>query len=313
MDILVEKIDKILNEKKIKIRPENIKKDVNILGIIGTYEGQKPSGTINIVQNGTVDVSNYASADVNVPTPSPNLQNKSIEITENGTQTITADSGYDGLDEVEITTNISGGGDASEYFNATIGSGSGSGNNTIPGFALALKKVPPGLVAGSSAAYMFNRCSSLEEVTNLDTSNTTNMNYMFRNCGKLNKIENFDTKKVNDFTYMFYSCSNLVSVPLFDMSASNIVLNFMFQYCSKLENVPQFNTSNVKNMMNTFQGCAKLSDESLNNILAMCINATNYSNTKTLAYIGLTSAQADTCQSLSNWDDFVAEGWASGY
>ena len=232
-----------------------------------------PTGTISITQNGTVDVSNYASANVNV----------------------------------------SGGGDASEYFNAIIGGGSGSGNNAIPGFALALKKVPTGLVAGSSASYMFNRCSSLEEVTNLDTSNTTDMSYMFRSCGKLNKIENFDTKKVNDFIYMFYSCSNLVSVPLFDMSASNIALNYMFQYCSKLENVPQFNTSNVKNMKSTFQGCTKLSNESLNNILAMCINATNYSNTKTLAYIGLTSAQADTCQSLSNWDDFVAAGWTSGY
>ena len=305
MDILNTKIKSILTEKNTKIRPENIKKDVNILGITGTltsldtsdanatandivagktayvndvkltgtYTGIVPTGTKQITENGTVDVSDYASANVNV----------------------------------------SSGGDASEYFNATIGGGSGSGNNAIPGFALALKKVPPGLVAGSSASYMFNRCSSLEEVTNLDTSNTTDMSYMFRSCGKLNKIENFDTKKVNDFTYMFYSCSNLVSVPLFDMSASNIALNYMFQYCSKLENVPQFNTSNVKNMKSTFQGCTKLSNESLNNILAMCINATNYSNTKTLAYIGLTSAQADTCQSLSNWDDFVAAGWTSGY
>lgn len=313
MDILNTKIKSILTEKNTKILPANIKKDVNILGVTGTYEGQKPNGTINIVQNGTVDVSNYAEANVNVPIPAPNLQNKSVTITENGTQTITADSGYDGLDEVEITTNISGGGDASEYFNATIGGGSGSGNNAIPGFALALKKVPPGLVAGSGASYMFNRCRSLEEVTNLDTSNTTDMSYMFRSCGNLNKIENFDTKKVNDFTYMFYSCLNLVSVPLFDMSASNIALNYMFQYCSKLENVPQFNTSNVKNMRSTFQGCTKLSNESLNNILAMCINATNYSNTKTLAYIGLTSAQAETCQTLSNWNDFVAAGWTTGY
>lgn len=236
-------------------------------------ELKNPSGTISITENGTVDVSQYASANVNV----------------------------------------SGGGDASEYFNATISGGSGSGNNAYPGIALSLKKVPPGLVASSSASYMFNRCSSLEEVTNLDTSNTTNMSYMFRSCSKLNKIENFDTKKVNNFTYTFYYCSNLVSVPLFDMSASNIALNYMFQYCSKLENVPQFNTSNVINMMGTFQGCAKLSNESLNNILAMCINATNYSNTKTLAYIGLTSAQADTCQTLSNWADFVAAGWTTGY
>lgn len=74
-----------------------------------------PTGTKNITQNGTTDVTNYANANVNVPTPSPNLQNKSITITQNGTQTVTADSGYDGLDEVEITTNVSGGDGGKNY------------------------------------------------------------------------------------------------------------------------------------------------------------------------------------------------------
>lgn len=44
----------------------NIKKDVEILGVTGTYEGTVPSGTITITQNGTSDVSNYASAEVSV-------------------------------------------------------------------------------------------------------------------------------------------------------------------------------------------------------------------------------------------------------
>lgn len=68
-----------------------------------------PQGEIEITENGTVDVSNYANANVNVPTPTPSLQSKSVTITENGTTTITADNGYDGLDEVEVTTNVSGG------------------------------------------------------------------------------------------------------------------------------------------------------------------------------------------------------------
>lgn len=40
----------------------------------------------------------------------PKLQEKDITITENGTQTITPDTGKDGLSSVEITTNVSGGG-----------------------------------------------------------------------------------------------------------------------------------------------------------------------------------------------------------
>ena len=66
-----------------------------------------PDGTLNVANNGDVDVTMFRMARVGVYTP-PNLQDKSITITENGTQNITADSGYDGLGNVEITTNIEG-------------------------------------------------------------------------------------------------------------------------------------------------------------------------------------------------------------
>ena len=36
----------------------------------------------------------------------PNLQSKSITITENGTTTITPDEGYDGLSDVEVIANV---------------------------------------------------------------------------------------------------------------------------------------------------------------------------------------------------------------
>ena len=50
----------------------NIKKDVQLFGVTGSYEGGgiTPSGTIPITQNGQVDVSQYATADVAVPVSS---------------------------------------------------------------------------------------------------------------------------------------------------------------------------------------------------------------------------------------------------
>lgn len=67
-----------------------------------------PSGTKTITTNGTHDVSSYASATVNVPTggDAPELQSKEVSFTPSETaqsQTVSPDSGYDGLSEVSVS------------------------------------------------------------------------------------------------------------------------------------------------------------------------------------------------------------------
>ena len=66
-------------------------------------------------------------------------------------------------------------------------------------------------------------------------------------------------------------------------------------------------------MSNMFKYCPNLSNESLNNILAMCTNAIKITSNKTLKYIGLTNEQAATCQGLSNYNTFISAGWTTGY
>lgn len=67
----------------------------------------RPQGTKSISANGTgIDVSAYAAVDVAVPSGQPTLQTKTksyTPTTSQQTETVTADSGYDGLHEVDIT------------------------------------------------------------------------------------------------------------------------------------------------------------------------------------------------------------------
>ena len=63
--------------------------------------GITPTGTKQITSNGTHDVTAYDSAEVNVPSESPNLQTKTITAGTSA-KTVQPDSGYDGFSEVTV-------------------------------------------------------------------------------------------------------------------------------------------------------------------------------------------------------------------
>ena len=82
---------------------------VNVAGIKATGTGNgtltyiRPQGTKSITANGAgIDVTQYAAVDVSVSGGGPNLQAKTNISPSTSSQTITADSGYDGLSSVQI-------------------------------------------------------------------------------------------------------------------------------------------------------------------------------------------------------------------
>lgn len=126
-------------------------------------------------------------------------------------------------------------------------------------------------------------------------------------------LNNLDTSNVTDMSNFFNQCTNLVTVD--NLNTSNVTtMVSMFNSCSKIKNIPVMDASKVTDMKDMFRYAGAPSHESLNNILATCASTTEaYTKTKTLRYLSFSSAQATTCEGLSNFQAFLDAGWTTGY
>lgn len=227
-----------------------------------------------------------------------------IRTAEGSSDEITA-SDFD--DRIEA---LSGGGsDVSDYFVSTLDNP--YGNDRIS--ASLLKKVPGNITITGTCQNLFYYCLNLEEIGLINTTGFTDMRSMFSNCKKLSTIPIIDTSSVTNMNQMF-SGSGIETMPLLD--TSNVTdMRYMFSACTNLKNMPVLDTSSVTKMDGMFGSNANaLTDESVNNILQMCINATNYTSTKKLtgnSGMGLniyTYTQARV-SALSNYQAFLDAGW----
>lgn len=216
------------------IRPENIKKGVEILGVVGNIE-DKPA--------------------------EPVLQNKSVE-PSTGKQIITADSGYDGLGQVtvnEVTSKIDSNIKAD---NIKQGVSILGVQGTLEQGAEIVKKYKPKYIT-----FKDSLVTDLSEETGmLDTSLLTSMRGMFFST-LTTKVENvdvseWDTSNVTDMAQMFRE-SKIKNINMSKWNTSKVTtMNQMFRSCSLLEtiNISNFDTSSLENFSDVFSRCPKLKE-----------------------------------------------------
>ena len=218
----------------------NIKKGVNILGIIGTLEGTTPvSGTLQITSNGTFDVSDKQYAEVNV---SARLSNPKTVVPSATSQTVLPDQGDDGLSQVTVSgdANLVAGNikkDVSIFgVTGTLEGGSGGSAKLLniisrdKDFSLTADDLAGITSIGN---YAFYNCTSLTSIT-IPDSVTSIGRSAFDSCRGLERITIPDSVTIID-SDAFYYCRGLKRVTI-----GNGVTNISrasFAYCNGLTSI----------------------------------------------------------------------------
>lgn len=142
------------------------------------------------------------------------------------------------------------------------------------------------VVANPDSQRLFTGMSQLvtiDNLTNLDTSQVTNMNMMFSQCKALTNLDlsNFNTAKVTNIAAMFASDSSLQALDLSSFDTSQVTdMGYMFTSNTSLAsvNVSSFDTSKVTDMTNMFMMCYNLTELNLANFDLRNIEGSNASN-----------------------------------
>ena len=168
----------------------------------------------------------------------------------------------------------------------------------------------------------FRNCSSLQTIPQLNTSNVTNMEGMLNNCTRLQTIPQLNTSKVTDIGSIFYNCHELATIPQLNTSkVTNI--GYMFYGCSKLQTIDltHMQITKVSNSASMCYGCyslTKLIIRNMDTIPVLNSNAFNscyhFLGTKNTTYnpqglkdgrIYVPDDKVDELKSATNWSVYA--------
>ena len=188
---------------------------------------------------------------VNVAVPIKEEQEKTVEVTKNGTVEVLPDEGKS-MSKVNVNVNVAFEGDIGKPYIDT---------SKITDFS-----------------YFCRQDRINAHIGYLDTSNGTSFGSMFESC-VFETHPPINTSKGQYFQQMYMYCSQTKTIPHFD-TANGENFNSTFQGCASLETV-SITTAKKNLSTNTFQGCTRLKNLTIGEGWAVNIYL-HYSNNLTV-------------------------------
>lgn len=268
--------------------------DVYLYDIINQdWELQTGGGGGSNLQNKSVTVTSNGSQDITADSGydglskvalttnvQPTLQTKSVTISSNGSTTVTKDSGYDGMTEVNITTNVS---PNNQTKNITI-----TENTTTT-------VTPDANYDGLSQVEITTNVSGGADLSEYFLSTVTPSTSSESIARKI--IKKLPPFYITSLRYTFYSMINLIEIDVSGFTYNNYsdMTGFCFQ-CQQLKtikNLEMLNTSNVTNMTTAFRECYLLDNPNFSNF-----NTSNVTNMSQM-FSGFSYQQLDNLKTLN--------------
>ena len=134
--------------------------------------------------------------------------------------------------------------------------------------------IDPGVKSEGTLYFSYlENLTTIEGLSNIDTSEWTVMSGMFQGCKSLTSLDlsHFDTSNVTTMPQMFAGCSSLKSLDLSNFNTTNLNSSpWMFQNCTSLENLnlSGWVLPNAGDMQYMFTGCSSLKTLDLSSLKA---------------------------------------------
>ena len=161
----------------------------------------------------------------------------------------------------------------------------------------------------TTCSYMFSNIQNLISIdlSQFDTSSSTQMNSMFYNCKNLKtvKLNNIDTSSINEMNSMFENCISLQSLDLSSFNTQSVKkMKYMFKNCISLESLDlsNFNTNHLETIESMFYNASSLISLDLSGFDITPIRTFNnmLSHCESLVYLNLNLNQDNPHISSTN-------------